>query len=146
MDGKLKEYQRTETLGKSQLDLILQVYDGAIAAYSAAKEAYEQNEYDVGYDHMERARRFITHLYTTLDPEKGGEVAENLAKLYAFVITQTDVAESTKNLSVIESSIEVLTNLRDGWRQLKSQENASKQDTSENRVAESDAGGILVSG
>jgi flagellar protein FliS len=121
MEGKLSTYRKVETLGKSQLDLIIQVYDGTLAAFRAAANFYKSDDHQAGYQQLQKAKRFVTHLYTTLDPETGGEIAENLGKLYAFIINQTNVAEATKDLSVIDDNISILDNVRLGWLELKQQ-------------------------
>ena len=128
MEGKLETYRRVDTLGKSQLDLILQVYDGAIRACDKARDHYGRSENDAGYEQMERAKRFVTHLYTTLDPDKGGEVAANLARLYVHVISQSYVVQATKDLQELENITNVMRNLREGWAGLKEQETAEKAD------------------
>ncbi len=122
MDGSLKSYETVDTLGKSQVELVIKVYDGAIAAYRAAAECYRKEENQTGYEHLEKAKTFVVHLYTTLDNEQGGEIAENLGKLYSFIVNQTNVVEATKDLSDIDDVISVLTNLRAGWSELKQQE------------------------
>jgi flagellar protein FliS len=122
MPYNVNAYQKSEILGKSQLDLILMVYDGALSAYRAASKAYHDGDNKKGYDELEKAKRFVTHLYTTLDSEKGGEIAEQLGKLYAFVINQTNVVEGTKELKLIDDNINVLNNLRQGWLGLKQQQ------------------------
>ena len=122
MDEPLKSYEAVDTLGKSQVELIIKVYDGAIAAYRAAAECYRKEEYQTGYEHLEKAKTFVVHLYTTLDNEKGGAIADNLSKLYSFIVNQTNVVEATKDLSDIDDIISVLTNLRAGWSELKQQE------------------------
>jgi len=127
MDGTLATYRAVDTHGKSQLELILQVYDGALAAYREAAQCYEKQDLNAGYESLEKAKRFVVHLYTTLDPEKGGEIAEQLGKLYAYVVNQTNVAEATKDLSRIDDIISVLENLRLGWAGLKEQETSSDQ-------------------
>lgn len=121
MEGKLAAYRKAETLGKSQLDLIIQVYDGAIAAFRAAAKFYQVKDYRAGSEQLEKAKRCVTYLYTTLNPEAGGTIAENLGKLYAFIINQTNVAQATKDLSVIDDNITVLDNVRLGWLGLKQQ-------------------------
>lgn len=127
MDGRLNQYRTTTTLGKTQLDLILQVYDGAIAAFRSAADSYRAEKLQAGYEQLERARKFLVHLYTTLDHEQGGDVADNLARLYTYVISQIDSAQATKDLTLIESNIKILDNLRDGWKQLKAHETKEKQ-------------------
>ena len=122
MKDNLKAYESTSTLGLSQLELILKVYDGAIAAFTEAAELYSKNDLNAGYEKMERAKKFVTHLYTTLDPDNGGEIAERLGKIYAFMLSQTDIVQATKDLQIIDDNISVLKNIREGWQGLKEQQ------------------------
>ena len=121
MDGALTSYKKSDTLGKSQLDLIIMVFDGAIAAFANAKAAIQSDNNAAARSELERARRFVVHLYTTLDTDKGGEIAQQLGKLYTFVINQTSVIEATKDLALIDDNITVLDNVRQGWVDLKKQ-------------------------
>ncbi len=121
MKKNLQSYRTADTLGKSQLDLILQVYDGALNSFAGARAHYEKEEYNAGYEELEKVKRFLTHLYTTLNPDEGGEVAENLGKLYAFLVNQIQVVQATKELKLIDDSIQILKNLRGGWEELKGQ-------------------------
>ena len=78
MKEGLAAYKQTDILGKSQLDLVIKVYDGAIDAYKAARKAYEEEDNDGGYEQLQKAKRFITHLYTTLNMDEGGAIAQLL--------------------------------------------------------------------
>ena len=118
MDSRVNAYWRKETLGKSHLELLLQEYDSAVAAYASADQSYARNDFNAGYEQLERAKKFITHLYTTLDSEKGGEVAANLSKLYAFVLNETSSIQGTKSSEQIEAVVRILGNLRSGWAEL----------------------------
>ncbi|MBU8932752.1 MAG: flagellar export chaperone FliS [candidate division Zixibacteria bacterium] len=121
MDGNVNTYRAVETSSKSQIDLILQVYDGALAAYRQASTHYKKKENEEGYEQLQRAKRFITHLYTTLNNDEGGEIATNLGKIYAFLIAQISLIEATKDLTVIDDNINILNELREGWQGLKDQ-------------------------
>jgi len=122
MEGTIKTYRTIDTHGKSQLDLIIQVYDGALGSYRKAKEHYVNNDLQAGYEQLERAKRFLVHLYTTLDNEKGGQIADNLGQLYSFAISETDVVIATKELSKIDDIISIIDNLRSGWAELRTQQ------------------------
>ena len=135
MEGKVETYRRVDTLGKSQLDLILQVYDGALKSLNRARENYEKEDFQTGYEDMERAKKFVTHLYTTLDLEKGGEVAANLSRLYAYVITQSYIVQATKDLEQLEAINGVLRNLREGWAGLR-ETNAAQATTERTESAD----------
>jgi len=122
MEGQLSTYQTMEITSKSQLDLILQVYDGAIDAFQSAHEYYRQKDHNSGFEQLERAKRFLTHLYTTLNHEEGGEIADQLAQLYVFLINQANMIQATKDLDRIDDNINILKNIRQGWQGLKDQE------------------------
>ncbi len=64
MNSKLKAYQNTDTLALSQLDLVIKVYDGAITSFTDAAESYKGNKSEKAYEQLEKAKRFVTHLYT----------------------------------------------------------------------------------
>ena len=125
MNSNLKTYDNVSTLGMSQLDLVLKVYDGAIASFKVAAELYKAGNSMKGYEQLEKSKRFITHLYTTLDPDKGGEIAEKLGKIYAFLLNQTNRAQATKELKIIDDNIAILGNIREGWLFLKQQQKES---------------------
>ena len=125
MDGKLGTYHTIETHGKSQVELIIKVYDGAIAAFRSAQKEYQQGQNSAGWEKLNQARKFVTHLYMTLDPEAGGEIADNLSRLYAYIVNQTNVVEATKDSNLIDDIITILDNLRLGWLGIKQQQTES---------------------
>jgi len=126
MNSKIRAYESSSTLGLSQLDLLLKIYDGAIGCYKAAGVLYRQNKSTQAYEQLEKAKRFITHLYTTLDPDKGGDIADKLGKIYAYLLNQTNLAQATKELKILDDNITVLNNIREGWQYLKKQQQAEK--------------------
>jgi flagellin-specific chaperone FliS len=75
-----------------------------------------------------RSRPLIASLHTELNPEAVGEIAENLDKLYALIINQTNMAEATKDLSMIDDNISVLDSVRLDWLELKRQETEAAQE------------------
>ncbi|MFQ5499161.1 MAG: flagellar export chaperone FliS [Candidatus Zixiibacteriota bacterium] len=119
MDGKVNSYWTVDTIGKSPVDLVIQVYDGAIGALQAARTAYEGGDNETGHLQIEKVQRFLTHLYTTLDNENGGEIADQLGRLYAFVLSEMTVIEATKDIARIDDTLAVLNNLREGWHGIK---------------------------
>jgi flagellar secretion chaperone FliS len=129
VNKRLETYQDTETLSKPPVDLLLKVYDGSLQSFAGASEAYVRGDFTAGYDQLEKARRFVVHLYTTLDFDKGGEIADRLGRLYVFVMNEIDFIEATKQTARIDGCIKVLQNIREGWVGLK-----PARSTSQNRV------------
>ncbi|MEE8576872.1 MAG: flagellar protein FliS, partial [candidate division Zixibacteria bacterium] len=91
-------------------------------------------------------RKMLVHLYTTLDEEKGGEVAENLGKLYTYLICQLDIVQATKDQSVIESSVKVLKNLREGWDGIATETQAGQTQQQDQTAANPTRGKLSISG
>jgi len=117
----LTSYQTTDTLGKTGLELVVKVYNGALDNLQQAKKHYSTGDNQAGYESMEMVRKFIVHLYTTLDMEKGGDIAQKLSDLYTFVVKQIDLVQGTKNETLIDEIHTILENVRDGWSQLAEQ-------------------------
>lgn len=143
MNNKTQAYQTTTILGKSQLDLVIQVYDGIIKAFAEAKSALEKNNNSRAYEQLERAKKFLTHLYTTLNTEQGGDIAEKLGEMYAYVINQINVIEAVKDPGQIDDNMTIINNLRMGWIDLKNQ--LAEQKTADAAVAQPAASGFATS-
>lgn len=118
MKQALSSYQKMEISGMNQRDLIVMLYNGAIKFLNQARNLLKEQAGDPFSDAIERAHRIIYHLYTTLDFEQGGEVAENLGALYTYIIGQMYVVNSTKDIKIIDDLLVILENLKDGWQNL----------------------------
>jgi len=145
MKEKIRNYQLVATLGKSAPELIVKVYDGAIGNLEQASEYYGREDFQRGYEKMETARKFIVHLYTTLDLEKGGEIAAKLSQLYAFIVEKIDIVQATKDISAIRNSIEILSNIREGWVQLAKNLKNKTESAEETAAPERQVGSISIS-
>ena len=115
MKKQIGTYEEVDTLGRSQVELILKVYNGALTALDSARRHYDKSEWPQGYIEIEKARKFVLHLYSTLNFEQGGPVAENLGKLYVYLLSEFEAIEATKSLVHIDSCLTVLNNLKAGW-------------------------------
>ena len=121
MNNNLKKYQAADTLGRKSVELVVKVYDGAISNLRQAAEAYKRGQTRDGYELIEKAKKFIVHLYTTLDEEKGQDIAKKLSQLYAYIIEKLNIVQATKDLTLIEEAVTILGNVREGWEQLAGQ-------------------------
>lgn len=143
MNDKVNSYQKVDTMGKSQLELIIKVYDGALAEFKKAKAAIGDEKFDDGVKFLEKGQKFVTHLYTTLDMEKGGDISLQLSKLYVFILNQINIITATKDIAQIDDIIHILENLRAGWSGLEDQPQPKETPNASEPV---NAGGFTVSG
>ena len=131
MNNALANYQKNQVAGMSQKDMIVLLYSGAIKFLDQANEELDKDNTEGFADKVERVHRIVYHLYTTLDFDEGGEIAEKLGALYSFVIGQLYMLNSTRNPGIINDLREILSNLKEGWQSLGNlgpeQENESKR-------------------
>ena len=105
----------TETAGPAQL--VLMLYDGALARIAAGEEALRATPVDrtATNENLGRAQAIVHELLVTLDTDRGGEVAANLVRLYEFCFDQLVQANIRKEPTPLAAVTEVLTGLRDAW-------------------------------
>jgi flagellar protein FliS len=90
-------------------------YKGAIKYLMDAKSRHDNEDYEGFSELLEKAHRVIFHLYTTLDMERGGEIAQRLADIYAFMISQIYLLNATKEVGAVEKLVGILETLKEGW-------------------------------
>ncbi|MCP4567839.1 MAG: flagellar export chaperone FliS [FCB group bacterium] len=134
-------YQEEKIMNMSQVELILHVYQGSIGFMKSAKADFQEDRLVEGRAACEKARKCIVHLYTTLDMEKGQEIANYLSQLYAYIIQQLDLITASKSIEQIDDVINVLQTLKDGWENIKEQQGNDTVASSRPMAAVADADG-----
>ena len=114
-----EQYQAAATTTAGPAQLVLMLYDGAIARIRTAIEALRAEPVDLhcAHDGLTRAQAIVGELMVTLDHDRGGELSANLANLYAFCTEQLIEANLAKDPSAAEVVVDVLTGLRDAWQE-----------------------------
>lgn len=106
--------QAVETAGPAQL--VLMLYDGALAALTRAEQALETGgSPETANRELQRAQDIVTELRVTLDPERGGAIAASLGALYGFCTERLIDANIRKDPAVLSAVRDVLEGLRDAW-------------------------------
>ena len=98
--------------------LVAMLYDKAVSCLKAAVQAIHSNEFETCWKNNRRAQEIIQHLFTTLDLEKGGEIASNLEALYAYMLQRLLDVDLKNNARAAEEVIELLEPLRASWSEL----------------------------
>lgn len=99
--------------------LILMLFDGAIAAVSLARIHMKAGEIEQKGLAISKAISLISSgLRASLDVESGGELAERLAALYDYMAERLLFANLKNSLAAMEEVSELLTGLRDAWAQI----------------------------
>lgn len=119
MNG-VSAYQETSITTESKGRLIVMLYDGAIKFMRLAIQELEAQNFEAKGRYIGKAQDIINELNTILDIEAGGEVAENLRKLYVFMSSHLSQANTKRDPQMIREVISLMEELNNGWRAITS--------------------------
>jgi flagellar protein FliS len=109
---------RSEVTRARPTRVVVMLYDEAIASLEAAIAAMQQNAIEERCNRVNVVTEIVATLHMSLDMENGGEIAEQLGRLYRLILArliriniQSDAAGATK-------IIDLLTPLRDAWEEV----------------------------
>lgn len=109
--------QAVETAGPAQL--VLMLYDGALAALTRAEQSLAPDApggaAETANRELLRAQDIVTELSLTLDRDRGGSVAANLAALYDFCLDRLVTANIAKDAGPLDAVRATLADLRETW-------------------------------
>jgi len=114
----LHAYRKTEVQSRTPLELVVMLYDGALRFIGVAKDAIGRGDIRGRSEAISRALAIISELQSTLDIERGGDMAASLDDMYRY-ITQCVVQATVKNdAAPLDEARRLLETLRDGWQQI----------------------------
>lgn len=108
-------YLETAVETASPVRLVVMLYDGAIRFLNEAKQAIQNRDFETQNLKFQRAQRILAELISCLDFDKGGEVAENLFRLYTYMYNQLVEANLQDSIERTEHVIHLLSELREAW-------------------------------
>ncbi|MBI3986558.1 MAG: flagellar export chaperone FliS [Lentisphaerae bacterium] len=126
-----QKYHHTQVMTATPMELVLMLYDACITALDNAEKAFAIEGPD-RIQHISNnilhAEDIITELAVSLDMEKGGDVANNLHRLYDFMIYHLSQANIKKDVNAILDVRKMMVELREAWQKVKEQEPARSED------------------
>ena len=113
-----KKYQENRIEGASQGEMIILLYEGAIRFMNQGIAYIENREIEQANHVIIKAQRIVNELQITLNFDLGGEIAENLFRLYDFCMQQLLDANVKKEVLGLQNSIEIFEDLLGTWREI----------------------------
>jgi len=108
-------YRQTELQSRTPLELVAMLYDGAIRFTSQARDAFVRRDIPARREAVSRVIAIVSHLQSTLDMERGGELAVTLDRLYTFILDRLMSASFTQDPALLDDVLNILNTLREGW-------------------------------
>jgi len=112
---------QTATPGK----LVLMLFDGYLRFTTAAKRGFQEEDLtkknELINNNLIRAQNIVTELQSSLDMSVPGELPGTLYRLYDYVLHQLQQANLQKKENPIDDADKVISELRDAWAEMLSQ-------------------------
>lgn len=119
MQNATKAYLSTQVTTTTQADLLIMLYDGAIKYLMMAKEAIIRKDMKGKGQLLGKASDVINELQSSLNKEKGGEIAENLSRLYFYCNSRLLMANLKLDVEAIDQVVNILKGLRSAYAEIR---------------------------
>ena len=114
----VSSYQAHQLNGASPALLVAMIIEKAIASLREAIRAIEAKDVQARWKANNHASEIINHLWLTLDTNAGGEIAQNLERLYQFMMNHLTKVDLRNDPKPAQEVIELLEPLLQSWRTL----------------------------
>jgi len=95
--------------------LIQMLMEGALGKIAAAKGNMEHGNIQVKGDQIGSAISILDGLKSSLDKEKGGEIAQNLDDLYVYMERRLIEAHSNNDTAILDEVSDLLRQIKEAW-------------------------------
>lgn len=104
----------------NNVQLIQMLFDGFLDTLMLARGHLENNAIEEKSKALAKAGRIMVGLQGALDFEKGGELAQNLNELYAYVLRRLFVVNARNDLAVLDEVHGLIKEVAQAWQSLPS--------------------------
>lgn len=109
-------YKTAQVTSASRGQVLILLYEAAIQHCKKAQTAIEAKDLVAKGTHIGKVHDIVNELATTLDHKIGGAIAQDLERLYNFMIEQLIQANSQNAVAPIAAVQKLLETLLDAWR------------------------------
>ena len=115
LSNQHRQYLKTQIVTASKEQLVLMLYDGILRFSEQGRQGLLRGEIDIAHTAFMRTQAIIMELVYTLNREDGGEIASNLARLYAYAFNALIQANLKHDTAKIDEVQNIFRGIREGW-------------------------------
>lgn len=119
-------YKRTDVLSLTPVEIVSRLYVALARSVEEARDAMKQGMTARKGEKIGRAVAILGELRGSLNREEGGQIAENLERLYDYILWQITQANLKDDPAMLESVGRVLAPLVEAWGELADKERGNR--------------------
>jgi flagellar protein FliS len=108
-------YRDLEILSATPERLVVLMFDHLVIQLERARIGTERSDLELQVVSLSKARAIVGELLATLDFEKGGAIAQQLADLYQFVLLELVDVGQRGDIAMMRRLASIASTLRDGF-------------------------------
>lgn len=109
-------YKKAAVTTKDQGTLIIMLYDGAIRFLKTAIIKLEKNDLEASHNFIVKSKNIISELMVSLKVDETNKIAKDLQSLYTYMFNRLIDANIQKNVDYLREVLDLMEELRDGWK------------------------------
>ncbi len=114
----LSTYLENQVLGADPLTLVRLLYEAAMKSLLEARGHFHDGAIPERSAAITKAMQIVVELQASLEFGRGGEIAQALALLYAYIQERLVEANGQKNPAALDEALRLLTILYEGWKEV----------------------------
>ncbi len=122
-----QQYQQMQAQTASPGELVVMLYEGAIAFIGRACQHLERKEYEAAHRLLIRAQEIVVELQSTLNLRAGGPLAVQLDAIYTYLLDRLIAANVGKDPAPAQEVAKHLRELLPAWKAAAAASVASRQ-------------------
>ncbi len=130
--GHSSHYLEQQVLTAGREHLLLLTYDGVLRFVARARRGLKEKDFHEKHIGVSKAQALLIELRRTLDFSASPALANNLARVYTFLIEQLARADAEDDDKTLEQVANLVGELRTAWgeaaRQCQQQEQHTKEE------------------
>lgn len=119
MRGSMKAYKSvaldSQKTIASPYQVVKMLLTGVLERLVKARIAIENKNHEQRSELISSTLLILAELRMSLDHEAGGEIADNLDKLYEFIMGELVEANSKNDIEKVEAASRILREIKDAW-------------------------------
>lgn len=109
------KYLENDVVSRPKEWLVPLLYEHLLAHLRRAQVQIQQRDFEGKGASLEKASAIVIELLTALDREKGGELAQRLAALYAYFGSEINTIGRTLDVVRLEKMTGMVASLHESW-------------------------------
>jgi flagellar protein FliS len=113
-----EQVSHTSRETKDPRELVGLLFQGLTDRIASARAAHANGDRNLRGQNISKAQKILFGLLDSLDFDQGGEVAQNLAKVYNYSIRKLTEAHAEESDESMREIMDIAAGLRDAWKQM----------------------------